>query len=147
MPPISYNINPFVNIITWNIANFGNEEFNYKGIITYNHKFNLKRKENVDEYIIRLINIVSSMRNIIDTNKTDRGLNPYLFCQELPQLEHGAPTVDRTNQPLFIELFNKLLAQQGLGMLGNPNYECNLIYDIRAKLELTYVAELSNEPN
>ena len=143
--PIVYEINPFVNIITWNVGNFGNEEYGNGQNITYNHKFNLQRREKVDEYILRLMNIVSAMSDLINNNKTQKGNPPFLFCQELPQMEHGGPNADRTHQPMLIEIFNKLLEKHKLKLIGFRDYECGLICDIYAPDILTYHDDLTQK--
>jgi len=143
--PIVYEINQYLKIITWNVGNFGNEQFGSVQKTTYNHKFTLSGTEQVDEYILRLMNIVSAMRELINDND-NTSLNsklPFLFCQELPQMEHGGPRADRSHQPMLIEIFTKLLAKNGLALLGNPNYECGLIYDISQDPPLIYYDDLT----
>jgi hypothetical protein len=142
--PIVYEINPFVNIITWNVGNFGNEEYSGANM-TYNHKFNLDRREEVDEYILRLMNIVSAMRELINVNKSANGKLPFLFCQELPQMEHGGPNADRTHQKMLIDIFTKLLQKNDLEILGNPIFECSLIYDRQKGTTLQYIPNLSHK--
>ena len=142
--PIVYEINPFVKIITWNVGNFGNEEYGNGQNITYNHKFNLQRREEVDEYILRLMNIVSAMSDLINNNKTQKGnYPPFLFCQELPQMNHGGPKADKSHQPMLIEIFNKLLEKHKLKLIGFRDYECGLICDIDAPDILTYHDDLT----
>ena len=155
--PIVYEINPFVKIITWNVGNFGNEEYGNGQNITYNHKFNLQRREKVDEYILRLMNIVSAMSVLINNNKTQKGNPsnpsnpsnpPFLFCQELPQMNHGGSKADKSHQPMLIEIFIKLLEKHKLKLIGFRDYECGLICDIDAPDILTYHDDLTqNSPD
>jgi hypothetical protein len=129
--PILYEINEYIIIITWNVANFGNIQVGQ----TFNHKFNLARTETLSEYVHRLVNIVYALKKLIDTNKTRKeSRGPMIFCQELPQLYHGKisggqQSEESEYQETLIKLFNNLLKSNGLTLIGDENTECNVIVD------------------
>ena len=116
--PILYPINPHLNIITWNVAQYGNAEFynTQSKSTSYNHKFHMSRVETEDEYKHRLQNIVDAIYNLFSLGKTyiKADPDPLVFLQELPNF-HGNPKfTDSLKQLEFKILFNKLLTKKGL---------------------------------
>ena len=132
--PILYEINPYIKIITWNVANFGNITIQHSDPKIFNHKFYLDRTETLNEYVYRLVNIIYALRNLINTHKTQKGHGPMIFCQELPQLYHGQITQGNASpeakyQTTLINLFSNLLESNNLTLIGDSITECNVIVD------------------
>lgn len=100
--------NPFIKIITWNVAQWGNYQDPTNG--TYNHKFNLQGLESKQDYMVRLNNLVKAMNEILEGNKTGGKNYPFLFCQELPAGN------DSDSKELRAE-FERLLLANGLGIV------------------------------
>lgn len=96
--PIVYDlspINPFIKIITWNVANFGDNAFpDSSGKIVYNHKFSITNnanfpngKETENHYNARLERIAKAISDLFENNKplADK-CDPVFMCQELPSM-------------------------------------------------------------
>ena len=117
-----YKQNEYVNIITWNVGQFGDTQ-DRNGDLVFNHKFHMERVELSNEYERRLGNLVSAMvimlqkpsTRVINPYYPTKGQNyPFLFCQELP-----------TAEP-YRSQFIDLLTVNELGLLcdsdrANPN--------------------------
>jgi hypothetical protein len=117
-----YPLNPFIRIITWNVANFGNGEFsNQAGNKTYNHKFPIKRLETDAEYSNRIDQIATAIADMYkDYKPLAEGIEPIIMCQELP-FDHS--------QPNFKIKLNTELKNSQLKLLidSSENKECNII--------------------
>lgn len=110
--PILYPINPYINIITWNVAQYGNiynKQYN-----TYNHKFNMSRLETEDQYKLRLQNIVNAIDNLVNSGVTNNGEDPFVFLQELPNAHGSFKYAKKDKQMEFKILFNNLLRKKQL---------------------------------
>lgn len=116
--PIIYNFanappplkNEYINIITWNVGQWGN----YYDIThnSYNHKFNMQRVETKDEYKRRLSNIIDAIENLLDNNRSSKGINnPFLFCQELPFIS------SELNSKELRQELKRLLSKKSLELL------------------------------
>jgi hypothetical protein len=137
--PVLYKINVYLNIITWNVAQYGNSYFP-KGN-TYNHKFIIKGGdwdgvsdgnaiEKLNDYRLRLLNLVISFRELLDNNISKTF--PFLFCQELPKNDKTNLDVEKN-----YHFFKYLLNLYNLEVLGDGISECGFIYDNKDKpLEL-----------
>jgi hypothetical protein len=79
-PPLQ---NPFMTLITWNIAQWGNIYNQQKA--SYNHKFNMQRTETKSEYMQRVGYLVYAMSKLLGDYKPKGNNDPFLFCQELPK--------------------------------------------------------------
>ena len=114
------------NIITWNVANYGNIELTSTSKTkTFNHKFNLDRMETHNEYLIRLKNIVNAIRQMIDYVVSINKSSPLIFCQELP-----TETEDRryfTDQLTQNELFFHDFINTQLPLENQDLSECDVI--------------------
>jgi len=111
--PILYPINPYLNIITWNVAQYGNI-YNKKHN-TYNHKFNMNRLETEAEYKLRLQNIVNAIDNLVRSGVTEtKEEAPFVFLQELPNAHGVFKFADKGKQTEFKILFNELLKRKHL---------------------------------
>ncbi len=126
--PIIYNFgtappplkNDYLNIITWNIGQWGNQRFeSTPGSYTYNHKFNLSRTETEDEYKIRIRNIVAAMRQLLQNNKPRGNNDPFLFCQELPVI-FGKGKLEAKSKELR-NMFKDLLSSEGLKLISDSD--------------------------
>jgi len=115
-----------ITIITWNVGQYGNILINkIPDSPTYNHKFNMRELETLENYKLRLTNIVSAMRRLLDyrqerasrDKKYVIGSNdPFLFCQELPHLYGGGIDPDQLNT-----YFIRELRHAGLGILRDSS--------------------------
>ena len=138
--PIIYNLskapspvtNPYVSIITWNVGMRG-EEFESTDKITgekrvsYTHKFKMKDEESINNYKKRLENLVNAMAELLDSedNKPLKGNNhPFLFCQELPYINHT-----KSDSKDLCVLFKKLLSKKALGLLCETDKDKNQKYE------------------
>ena len=125
-PPIN---NPYVSIITWNVGMRGEAFLDKKtgkpnGL--YGHKFNMKSEESIDNYEKRLENWVNAMAELLDSedNKPLKGNNhPFLFCQELPYINHT-----KSDSKDLCVLFKKLLSKKALVLLCETDKDKNQKY-------------------
>ena len=76
--PIVYNINKDI-IIIWNIGQWGCEKYSDGLNYIYNHKINMKRRENYYEYTARLENIINVLEALLKRYPT-----AYFCLQEVP---------------------------------------------------------------
>jgi len=135
--PIKYNLNPFLTVVTWNVANWG--YFYEEKHETFNHKFNLRKTETFDDYKMRLVNIVNAINEIVSkivtkNKKTGEVLYPFVLCQELPDtfkintlLSNNNKSDQVTKNLESSELLNSLLQQKNLHIIGNESSEFGLI--------------------
>jgi len=110
---LSHNpiINKYITIITWNVGQYGNQY--HAATNTYNHKFNMQEVETLENYQIRLNNIVNAMVVMLNYQGQRQGDNhPFLFCQELPHLYRGNIDPNQLNT-----YFTSALRSAGLGIL------------------------------
>jgi hypothetical protein len=159
--PVSYTIpgNPYIKLITWNVAQFGNQIFTTPdGKVSFNHKFIIKGGmlehtgglETKDMYISRLNNLAFSFMDILKSIKSEKKTQSFLFCQELPFIPKNYKYND-DNHIISVEIykeFKRKLEIYGLGLNGSPNSECGLIYLLNdTSNSLTYVPDLSDQRN
>uniref|UniRef100_A0A6C0H4R8 WW domain-containing protein n=1 Tax=viral metagenome TaxID=1070528 RepID=A0A6C0H4R8_9ZZZZ len=114
--PILYPINPHINIITWNVAQYGNIQ--NKKLNTYNHKFNMDRVETEDEYKRRLQNIVIAIDKLFSLGETNMKEAPFVFLQELPNAHGSFNHANKDKQLEFKKLFNRLLTKKDLSNIS-----------------------------
>jgi hypothetical protein len=141
--PIIYNFanapdpitNLYISIITWNVGMRG-EKFESKDKqtgekrVSYTHKFNMMNEESIDNYKIRLQNLVDAMADLLNNNYPTKGNNhPFLFCQELPSISK------KKHYNTLRELFKTLLANKSLEILcdSTDSYEFGLIVKIGSR--------------
>jgi hypothetical protein len=114
--PILYPINPYINIITWNVAQYGN--IYNKQHKTYNHKFNMNRVETEPEYKVRLQNIVNAIDTLFSSCVKTKGEAPFVFLQELPNAHGSFKFANKDKQMEFKKLFNILLRKKDLSNIS-----------------------------
>lgn len=156
--PVSYSIpdNSHIKLITWNVAQFGNEKYvTPDGKVTYNHKFLIKDGnlettdglETKEMYLLRLNALTFTFMDILNNIRTNNGKQSFLFCQELPYIPKTSKgsEQDKLIREIYDE-FTKKLSLYGLGLNGSPYSECGLIYLLDDKSNhLTFIPELSDQ--
>lgn len=143
--PIVYDlspVNPFIKIITWNVANFGDTPITDKGnIIGYNHKFSITNnanfpngKETEKHYNARLERIAKAISDLFKKYKPlADNCDPVFMCQELPSFKDtGDPNTTefqtyKTYMQTCIDNFIKYLASYGLELLNLKKKKDNTI--------------------
>lgn len=103
--------------------------------------------ETEEMYISRLNNLAFSFTTILNSIKSEKKTQSFLFCQELPFIPKIAKInkTNNQNEKIYQE-FLKILGIYGLGLNGSSNSECGLIYLLNdTSNSLTYVLELSNQ--
>lgn len=109
--PIVYDlkpINPFIRIITWNVANFGdhpstkyNKATKQNDITSVNHKFPIGlRTETNDQYSARIVQIANAIADMYKNYKPlAGGIEPIIMCQELPGFKNPPIEPTRPTDP------------------------------------------------
>ena len=112
--PILYTVDKH-EIIVWNIGQWGCEKYSDNtGSTTYNHKYNMDRRETFGEYYKRLQNIISALNELV-TKYPDA-----FFClQEIPNMICDFNIFN--NQTTFIRHTNDKL----IAILGDKKMEIN----------------------